>query len=159
MRPAFHAAAAAFGPRAVKAVEVGVDRGTNADVALTEWPAHGALHLTLVEINPDLRPVIEESLTHHGADERWALLVGDSAEVAASFPDGHFDFVYIDDDHSLSGALRSIRAWLPKLRRGGILGGHDHAEIQEVRQAVEVAVREAGGILHVSEQDWWFVKV
>lgn len=37
-----------------------------------------------------------------------------------------FDFVFIDADHSYEGARGDILAYLPLVRRGGVLAGHDY---------------------------------
>ena len=44
------------------------------------------------------------------------------------FEDETFDFVYIDADHSYNGCLRDLNCWYPKVKRGGILAGHDFIE-------------------------------
>lgn len=49
-----------------------------------------------------------------------------SIEAASSFEDGSLDFVYIDADHRYESVKRDIKAWLPKVRKGGILAGHDY---------------------------------
>lgn len=48
------------------------------------------------------------------------------AEVVGSFPDSYFDFVYIDGDHSYNGAKSDLRNYFSKVRRGGIIAGHDY---------------------------------
>lgn len=48
-----------------------------------------------------------------------------SLEAAQLFPDGHFDFVYIDADHSFEGCYGDLHAWWPKVRTGGIFCGDD----------------------------------
>jgi hypothetical protein len=48
--------------------------------------------------------------------------------AAAKFTDGFFDFVYIDASHDYDSASHDIAAWLPKVKRGGVLGGHDYNE-------------------------------
>jgi predicted O-methyltransferase YrrM len=54
------------------------------------------------------------------------ILRMDSALAASMFPDGYFDMVYIDADHRYEFVLLDIKSWLPKVRKGGILGGHDY---------------------------------
>jgi predicted O-methyltransferase YrrM len=54
------------------------------------------------------------------------LMCGDSADAAQQFSSMSVDFVFIDTDHSYEGAWRDIQAWLPKMRRGGVIAGHDY---------------------------------
>ncbi len=49
-----------------------------------------------------------------------------SVEAAATVPDGSLDFVYIDANHSFQYVVADIAAWLPKVRKGGIISGHDY---------------------------------
>lgn len=51
-----------------------------------------------------------------------------SAKAAEFFDDETFDFVYIDADHSYEGCLEDIKAWYPKVKSGGVIGGHDYVE-------------------------------
>ena len=55
----------------------------------------------------------------------------DSVSASRIFWDGYFDFVYIDGDHRYKPVQDDIKAWLPKVRRGGIIGGHDYFEQDE----------------------------
>lgn len=50
---------------------------------------------------------------------------GRGQELAATFADGILDFVFIDAAHSLSDTESLLQAYLPKLRPGGVLAGHD----------------------------------
>lgn len=52
-------------------------------------------------------------------------LRGSSLALANLFPDGYFDFCFIDTDHTRETTSQEIKTWLPKLRRGGVLCGHD----------------------------------
>jgi predicted O-methyltransferase YrrM len=78
---------------------------------------------------------------------------GDSARSAEGFPDSYFDFVYIDACHEYEAALADIKAWLPKVKKGGVISGHDyHLEFAGVIKAVqEVFV----GRQNVTEYNWW----
>jgi predicted O-methyltransferase YrrM len=49
-----------------------------------------------------------------------------SIEAAQQFEDGSLDFVYLDGDHRYHGIKADIQAWLPKIAKGGYIGGHDH---------------------------------
>jgi len=59
-----------------------------------------------------------------------------SVVAAKLFPNGYFNMVYIDADHSYSAVAQDIEAWLPKVKIGGLLGGHDY-NMATVRKAVD----------------------
>lgn len=50
----------------------------------------------------------------------------DSVEAAALFEDGSFDFVFLDGNHDYERVRNDIHAWLPKVKAGGTLAGHDY---------------------------------
>ncbi len=58
--------------------------------------------------------------------DRVNILRMDSVAAAAQVEDGSLDFVFIDADHSYEGCLADIDAWAPKIRRGGMITGHDY---------------------------------
>jgi len=47
-------------------------------------------------------------------------------EVINSFRDSYFDFVYIDGDHSYKGAKSDLKNYYSKVKRGGVIAGHDY---------------------------------
>lgn len=49
-----------------------------------------------------------------------------SVEAAAQYPDESLDFVFLDADHSYEAVKADIAAWWPKVKKGGIMGGHDY---------------------------------
>jgi hypothetical protein len=49
-----------------------------------------------------------------------------SVEAAKRVPDRSLDFVYVDANHRYEYVVADIAAWLPKIRRGGIISGHDY---------------------------------
>ena len=55
------------------------------------------------------------------------VIQGNSTDVVHNFPDESLDCVYIDADHEYPNVLADIRAWAPKVRKGGIISGHDYA--------------------------------
>lgn len=64
-----------------------------------------------------------------------------SFSVISSFPDGYFDFVYIDGDHSYEGAKSDLIKYYPKLKRGGVtrIAGHDYR--CSFKEAMEISAR------------------
>ncbi|MDB5312823.1 MAG: class SAM-dependent methyltransferase [Gemmataceae bacterium] len=55
----------------------------------------------------------------------FRLAVRDSVETAKTFPDNALDFVFIDGAHDYRSARNDIVSWLPKVKWGGTLAGHD----------------------------------
>ena len=49
-----------------------------------------------------------------------------SVNAAKHFADGSLDFVYIDADHSYQAVKTDYEVWLPKIRIGGMICGHDY---------------------------------
>ena len=88
-----------------------------------------------------------------------------SSETASKyFKDGSVEFVFIDADHSYDGVKSDIAIWLPKIRQGGLLGGHDYDNPNypfgaEVKRAVDEAVSAHGWALDLGHNTTWFVRI
>ena len=59
-----------------------------------------------------------------------------SVQAAATYADDSLDMVFLDAGHDYASVTEDILAWLPKVKKGGILCGHDW-QLEGVRQAVE----------------------
>jgi hypothetical protein len=51
-----------------------------------------------------------------------------SAQVAQTFPDEYFDWIYIDAGHSYQEIKSDLHCWHPKVKTGGLITGHDYIE-------------------------------
>lgn len=90
---------------------------------------------------------------------RMRLLEVPSATAATWVGDHSLDLVFIDAGHEREAAEAEIRAWLPKVRAGGIVCGHDLNFQQGVLGAVG-AVFGDGNYNYVGGQaDVWWVRV
>ena len=49
-----------------------------------------------------------------------------SVDASKDFEDGSLDFVYIDANHDFDSVMQDLIAWVPKVRKGGIISGHDY---------------------------------
>lgn len=49
-----------------------------------------------------------------------------STDAALEVEDGSLDFVYIDGNHVEAAVREDLEAWTPKVRKGGIVAGHDY---------------------------------
>ena len=50
---------------------------------------------------------------------------GKSQDALDIVPQETLDMVYVDGDHRYEAVLEDIKGWFPKLRKGGIMSGHD----------------------------------
>ena len=77
-----------------------------------------------------------------------------SVEAAKHFKDNSLDFVFIDADHSYESIKEDIIAWLPKVKEGGILAGHDYHISGNSWKGVIKAVNELIDDFDTSEFCW-----
>ena len=70
---------------------------------------------------------IEEQFDNRLAKfENFDKIKNFSYEVADQFEDESLDFVYIDGEHTYEGVQKDIEMYLPKVKKGGFIGGHDY---------------------------------
>jgi len=64
---------------------------------------------------------------------------GYSMPVSAEFSDESVDLIFVDGDHEYEGCKMDIETWLPKLKTGGFMAGHDygHERFPGVKKAVD----------------------
>lgn len=96
--------------------------------------------------------------------ERSELLHLASLEASELFTevDTEVDFVYIDANHQREEVVKDLNAWYPKIRKGGILAGHDYLPDGQynhgmfgVKSAVDEFTFKHGEKLLVCEEELW----
>src|SRR6185503_9223391 len=160
------------------AAEVGVAEGYFSFHLLDNWP--GTLYL----IDP-WKVLNEPGYSVHGEhdqDDRYqrildkAATYGERAQVrrmtsakaAPVFDNDFFDFVYIDANHMYESVMSDLKLWWIKVRRGGLLAGHDYLQgvfdgvDYGVKKAVDlfaISVRQPVGVtMEESYPSWWIQK-
>lgn len=101
---------------------------------------------------PNMEKVFWETV---GNDNRIKALKGLSWEMASKVEDVSLDFVFIDASHDYDSVMKDLRAWDPKIKKGGIMCGHD-IEIPGVRKAV---LESYGEFVDTKINQVWFVEV
>lgn len=153
-------------------VEVGVSRGDNADNVLSGLPDHSppvpawrgrTLHL----VDVDLRAARVRFAAGRPGRAEVTFRERPSAVAAAEFADESLDWVYVDADHRYEAVKADVAAWWPKVRPGGLLGGHCYMitdwgghEFCGVRWAVDRFAADRGLPVYVAPSDpepSWFV--
>ena len=61
-----------------------------------------------------------------------------SVDASKLYKDNSLDFVFIDASHSYPDVIADIINWLPKVKMGGILGGHDYLSNENTKCCVGV---------------------
>jgi len=179
-------------------IEVGVQRGILAKKSLDLWPSceeYKLVDLWGMEdgyVEPGGHEKKEQAGWLRQAKHRMKLLKRDtvpeffimrSTEAAKQLKDDYFDYVYLDARHDYCAVMEDIEHYYPKLRAGGVLGGHDYIDAQyaidrlgqkedwskcedgshhpeAVKGAVDTFAKEKGLYVITSQEDFpsWYIQ-
>lgn len=118
-------------------VEVGTGIGEYSNFLLTHWKGRKLTTIDPfkkypVDVYCDGYALLDPEECYNQAKalldpwgERCEILREESPNAARHFRERMMDFVFIDGNHSYVAASADIRAWWPRLTRGGIMGLHD----------------------------------
>lgn len=67
-----------------------------------------------------------------------------SEQWSQEYPNAKLDWIYIDGDHSYTGAMIDLKVALKALKKGGLLLGDDYGNKVGVKQAVDEFVKDNG---------------
>ena len=170
------------------ACEVGVGHGINAFEMLDKTPTLKKLYLVdnFSPNNPhfskpDGSPFTQEEADAFATMLKWNLKsYGDRAEFihkssvegSRDFPDECLDYVYIDATHTYENVMEDLTAWYPKVKKFGMLAGHDSTHFGVLNAVVRFSsIRRLNHfyvialpyqLYPVSIQryvDWWIIKL
>jgi len=82
-----------------------------------------------------------------------------SMEASKDFLDESLDFVFIDANHHYEFVVNDIAEWSKKIKKGGIVSGHDYStHMFEVKAAVDgwVKSRKIKNLFLTSQHHCWF---
>ena len=72
------------------------------------------------------------------APYNFEIIKESSMDAVKRFEDESLDFIYIDANHEYSHVMEDLTEWHKKLRKGGIISGHDYYYIKEPRSLMHV---------------------
>lgn len=72
--------------------------------------------------------------------DKYEMIKKYSVDASKVFEDNYFDFIYIDANHSYESTLEDIISWYPKLKKNGIISGHDYFDEPNIKFGVKSAV-------------------
>lgn len=121
-----------------KGAEIGVEQGEYSEVLarniyytnlflVDAWKAYKGYrdHVSQSKLDGFLEAVKARMKRFDADGKRIVIIRSFSVEAAKEFDDGSLDFVYIDANHEFSHVVADLAAWVPKVRVGGIVSGHD----------------------------------
>lgn len=99
--------------------------------------------------NPELKDLYEIFISNMKPVENYYKPMRmTSIDAAKLFDDESLDFVFIDAAHDYENVTADIKAWYPKVKKGGVLAGHDFYPDQPTWGDVYRAVTDIFGKNH-----------
>jgi predicted O-methyltransferase YrrM len=129
----------------------------------------GVTHMYLLDRNPSLTmigvdlyqgkqakywDVVSPKLMSAGVRSRFYK--ENTVAAAKNVTDDEIDFVFIDADHTYKGVKADILAWMPKVRKGGYVTGHD-CDNKNIKKAL-VEIFGEGGYETAWDEVWYVQK-
>lgn len=161
----------------IKGAEIGVADGRYAEILLQMMPD---LEYTGVDVwakydgnwrNDDYQDQAYKKAIERTKPYKHALLMKTtSLEASIEFRDESLDFVFIDGAHDFDNVILDIILWSRKVRKGGIVSGHDYYQfnggvipaVNAYAEAhkIDLNLTLAGVAEHKDDQCpcWWFIK-
>lgn len=133
-----------FNPKKLYAIDIW---GLNDSYAECDWISSGKLNFTLIE---------QSFRTMAKNYDNVEIVKNFSKHASFGFRNNSVDFVYIDGDHSYNAVVDDIEHWLPKIKTGGYITGHDSSQI-DVLNAVRKTLNPLTIVLFRDSS--WLVKV
>ena len=143
-------------------VEIGVSEGENARDILQNMNIKMLYAVDVWDEYHDHGKRTTERFLSKVYEEFWndvniKIVKLDSVSASKMFKDNSVDFVYIDGNHSYKFVLKDIESWLPKIKEGGVLCGHDYKK--DVLEAVTDLFGEVQhGTCQNGDEDWMIIK-
>lgn len=115
----------------------------------------------------DIYSLFRSNMKELGYSKIIKNFIMSSSDATKFIPDGYADIVYIDASHDYKSVKEDIDQWLPKVRNGGIISGHDYESNEYDDQCIDLdvfdhkhhgvikAVNESFDNFNVSERIWW----
>jgi predicted O-methyltransferase YrrM len=179
----FHDLPALFKERGLKVgAEIGVAGGF-----YSKWLFYGIPGLKLYLIdpwksydgyvehhNPEDQSIMDDCLAHAHRrldGKNCEFIRKTSMEAVKDFEDESLDFVFIDGNHSFEYVIEDIAQWSKKVRKGGIVSGHDYwnsvdrgaePKLCQVKDAVDAWTKTNNISWYIARKDkspsWFWIK-
>ena len=115
----------------------------------------------------DLEDIAYEDTIKRSKKHGFKIIKGWSMDAVNQFEDESLDYVFIDGNHDFAHVVEDVSAWSKKVKKGGIVSGHDFFRNHHKRFGVKEAIpgwcaAEQIAPLFVVRKDqcpsWFYVK-
>ena len=153
-----------FNKKLVKGVEIGVASGINSKSILKELNIE---KLYLIDVwdnyfegtyKGNMERNYNLILKKFKNDKRVKIIKDFSLNAVKNVKNNSLDFVYIDGNHTYKYVYQDIEGWFIKIKKGGIIAGHDVFNGPEVLEAVKDFCSKNKIIFNIELPDWYFIK-
>ena len=145
-------------------VEVGVEQGVYAELlcqvvpglklhAVDCWQAYSGYR---DHVNQEKLDGFYEATLKRTALYDVEVIRDWSVEAAKEFDAASVDFVYLDANHDFANVVKDLAAWAPKVRRGGVVAGHDYI-LRKNKAIMHHVVQAVRGWTECYGIDPWFL--
>lgn len=146
-----------------------IKQGTLVEVGVYEGKSLAYLVVEAINSGKPIEVVGIDAFPWEGLEEKFksnmAPLNGkftyhksESSEGSKLFQNESVDMVFIDADHVYERVKADIAAWLPKIKKGGIIAGHDYNyQHPGVLQAVDEAFNKQH--TYNADEDVWWIQI
>lgn len=157
----------------VRGVEVGVHSGLSSYLLISEceniesligvdhYQQYQDWNGVVTQSTQDaLFEIIKENAEFMGP--RFSILRANSTDAAEQIADESLDFVYIDGDHSTEAVYQDLLNYIPKVKKGGIVSGHDIGLVG-VKTAIDrwrsqTDPHQYGELERIPNNSWFWIK-
>jgi hypothetical protein len=80
-----------------------------------------------------------------------------SMDALADIPDRSLDFVYIDGNHSYGYVAMDLMKWSQKVRKNGIIAGHDYYSLKGNKSTRQVGAAVDGFVKSFNFDNWYIL--
>lgn len=108
-------------------VDIGVAKGSSSAVMAFRAKELNGIVYSIDDYapHPHFIEIFKSNMKYLGLYKYIKLIIERSEVVYTKFQDETVDLVFIDASHLYSNVVRDINCWFPKVRKGGIICGHD----------------------------------
>lgn len=113
--------------------------------------------LKIKELGGSTLPIFKSHLKDLDLESMITPVELNSEEASKTFKDESIDFIFIDANHEYLEVLKDLQLWYPKIKKTGVLSGHDYWA-DDVKKAVNEFFNGKGIRVNGASQSCWIVQ-